>query len=201
MPIIRNFRRRRDDRFRDGPDVRQERVDSVAQNSYMTFFEQVDTSAQPETIQHVALPSGLGEVDISAAIQYHPGQNSLAQNGTVTINVAGTQVNVGPITSISNGFGLHGIIETILRQNFHADAAVNNVIATNAVIAVYKTLVRTAQEKFGALRVGTQSITLNGNGNLVYTNTAAPTTNCSEQTLRDSNDYAVFATALPHLAR
>ena len=66
---------------------------------------------------------------------------------------------------------------------------------------MYKTLVRTAQEKFGALRVGTQSITLNGNGNLVYTNTAAPTTNCSEQTLRDSNDYAVFATALPHLAR
>lgn len=160
---MRSFRRFRDNHFGDGPDVTQERVRTVADNSYMTFFEQIDTSANPEKIEKVALPSGLGEVDITAAVQYHPGQNSLAQNGTVTINVSGTQVNVGPIESISNGFGVHGIIEAILRQDFHADVAVNNVIRSNAIIAVYKVLVKAAQEKFGALRIGTQTITINNN--------------------------------------
>lgn len=70
--MIRNFRRRRDGRSNRGHDIKQERVTSVAGNSYMTFFEQVNTTAQPETIQHVALPSGLGEVDISAAVEYFP---------------------------------------------------------------------------------------------------------------------------------
>jgi hypothetical protein len=201
MPIIRNFRHRRDRHFRDGPDITKERVHHVAQNSYMTFFEQLNNTATPESIPTVALPGGLGDVAITAAVEYHPGQNSLAQNGSVTINIAGAQVNVGPITSISNGFGLHGIIEGILRQNFHADAAVNNVITTNAILAVYKAIVRPAQEKFGALRVGTQSITINNNGNLIFTDTANSTRNCSEQTLRDTNDYATLAAQLPNLAR
>ena len=77
----------------------------------MTFFERLDNTAKPEEIKGVQLPQGLGNVDVSVGLKYHPFQNSLSQNGTVIVNVSGEQVKVGPLERISYGFGMHGMIE------------------------------------------------------------------------------------------
>lgn len=94
LPLVRDIRRAFDYRFRGGHKIEHERVVNVQRNSYMTFFERLDNTAKPEEIKGVQLPQGLGNVDISVGLKYHPFQDSLSQNGTVIVNVAGEQVKV-----------------------------------------------------------------------------------------------------------